>query len=98
MEFKLTGGSGAPKKEKKEKVAKKKGPGFFDKLTMKPKNDVNFIVSQKLGQKQNQSTSVEFFMVVACIILFVVFGYMYFNIYTENLDLRNKIIAIYGDD
>ena len=98
MEFKLTGGSGAPKKEKKEKVAKKKGPGFFDKLTMKPKNDVNFIVSQKLGQKQNQSTSVEFFMVVACIVLFVVFGYMYFNIYTENLDLRNKIIAIYGDD
>lgn len=97
MEFKLTGG-GAPKKEKKEKVAKKKGPSFFDKLTLKPKNDINLIVSQKLGQKQNQSTSVEFFMVVACIVLFVVFGYMYFNIYTENLDLRNKIIAIYGDD
>lgn len=97
MEFKLTGGT--PKeKEKKEKVPKKKGPGFFDRITTKPKTDINLIVSQKLGQKQNQSTSVEFFMVVACIVLFVVFGYMYFNIYTENNELRDKIIAIYGED
>lgn len=50
----------------------------------KSKLDLNFVESQKLGTKQNQSTSFEFIMTVAVILIIAVMGFLYYDAWDSN--------------
>ena len=62
------------------------------------KTDINFIVSQKLGAKQNQSFSFELILVMAVVVIIVLMGYLYFDAWWSNNSIENEIRKIYGAD
>lgn len=61
---------------------------------VKRKTEINFIASQKLVAKQNQSTSFEFILVVTIIILVVVMGTLYFMAIMNNKSAETDILRL----
>lgn len=64
---------------------------------MARKSDINFIASQKLVSKQNQSTSFEFILVISVIVLVILMGALYFMAMMSNQDLDTKINQTKGE-